>query len=429
MRRTRSASASGFQEVTARVRELYADLRAGKVAPVYLFYGEDHYLREQVARRTIGLLVPPASRATNVTVLPGPTVTAAQVLGRLETGGFHFGEADRRVIWVQDAPFFTAPRSTPPPPGAEPSEAGPSIPPEASEVEALYQRLKQGLWEDVVLLFTVAGKVDKRLRLYRLVERQGVVMEFPALRGEEEVEEFVRLKLRREHKDIEPQALHELMVRTGTSAQALTSEIQKLVTYLGERPTITHQDVVALVAPTAELSVFDLVDAVAEGKTTAALEQLNGLLAQRASPFLILGMLIRQFRLLLQARYALDHNLLAARPWQLDPRSFSQALRRRQGEQRLLERVQAATAEVFPQGDKINLWKQHYYVLWKVFSQAEAFTPEQLTAALKRLLQADLSLKTSYLPPEAVLELLVIDLCQPLEQGTTVDWEELLEGW
>jgi DNA polymerase III delta subunit len=60
--------------------------------------------------------------------------------------------------------------------------------------------------------------------------------------------------------------------------------------------------------------------------------------------------------------------------------------------------------------------------------QAEAFTTPQLCSALERLLQADLSLKTSHLPEEQVLELLVVDLCERIDEGATVDLDELLEN-
>jgi DNA polymerase III delta subunit len=298
----------------------------------------------------------------------------------------------------------------------------------SDRTDALYRRLEQGLLADLTLIFTVAGNVDKRLRLFKLVDKIGVTLELPALKSERDVADFIQLKLSSERVRIDPDALHELTVRVGTDAQVLTNELNKLITYVGERRHIARADVVAVVAPTAELGVFEVVDAVAERQTAAALEHLDGMLAQHAQPFMILGMLMRQFRLLLQARYVLDQNLFGGPLWRQEAFRFNQAVNDATGGSSPLQQAQEATAEIFPQAGRTPLLKQHYFPLWKTLRQAEAFTTPQLCSALERLLQADLSLKTSHLPEEQVLELLVVDLCERIDEGATVDLDELLEN-
>jgi DNA polymerase-3 subunit delta len=437
-----------FQETLRGVRHLYEQIQAGVVAPVYLFYGEEAYLREQVARNVAYRLVPEADRLTNLQLLEGSEVSLESFLRQLQSTGFNFGDTVRQVVWVRRVPWFT-PRG-----GGAMEESGmageieendlperedkaASAPPAVSDsrsqqapgsTEALYRRLEQGLPQDLTLIFTVAGSLDKRLRLFKLIDRIGFTLEFPPLKSDRDVADFVQLKLAGERVRIDPEALHELTLRLGLEAQLLANELNKLVTYVAERRHITRADVVAAVAPTAELSVFELVDAVAERKTAAALEQLDGMLLQHAQPFLILGMLMRQFRLLLQARYLLDRNLLPRSLWQQDAFRFSQALNDTSQGPSPLQQAQEATASCFPQTGRTNLLRQHYFPLWKTLRQAESFTTPQLQAALERLLQADLSLKTSHLPEDQVLELLVVDLCERLDAGATVDWEDLLEG-
>jgi len=425
MKKSTPRSRTSFQDTTRAIRDLYAQIKAGQVAPVYLFYGDEDYFREQVARNVAHLLVPPGDRLTNLDILEGEEVQLNELLGALETTGFNFGETARRVILVRRAPFFS-PKNK----GAETEEKTEAAEESVSRgdpSQTLLRRLERGLLADLTVIFTVAGPVDQRRKLFQFIDRIGVVLEFPALRGEEELGRFVRLKLAGDRVQIDADALHELSVRVGPQAQILTHELSKLVAYLGDRRTITRADVVAVVSPSAELSVFDLVDAVAERKTAAALEQLDGLLAQQVSPFMILALLIRQFRLLLQARYVIEQRVLGGSPWRQDANSLRNALQASPNGVTLLDRALEATASVLPQTSKANLLRQHPYALWKTLRQAEAFTDSDLAGALERLLQADLSLKTSYLSPEQVLELLVIDLCERMAEGATMDLDELLE--
>lgn len=439
----RPAKPVSFQETLQGVRHLYERIQAGVVAPVYLFHGEEAYLREQVARHVAHRLVPEADRLTNLKLLEGSEVSLESFVRQIQATGLHFGDTARQVVWVRRVPWFTL-RG-----GGEREESGMAGEVEGNRLperaamespgdsqsqrtaegtEALCRRLEQGLPQDLTLIITVAGPVDNRLRLFKLIDRIGFTLEFPPLRSDRDVADFVQLKLSGERVRIDPEALHELTLRLGPEARLLANELNKLVTYVAERRHISRADVIAAVAPTAELSVFELVDAVAERKTAAALEQLDGMLLQHAQPFLILGMLIRHFRLLLQARYLLDQNLLSRSLWRQEAFRFSQALNDASLGPSPLQRAQEATASFFPQTGRANLLKQHYYPLWKTLRQAESFTTPQLQAALERLLQADLSLKTSYLPEDQVLELLVVDLCERPDTGATWDWEELLEG-
>lgn len=432
-----------FQETLQGVRHLYERIQAGQVASVYLFHGEEAYLQEQAARQVAYRLVPEADRLTNLKLLEGSEVSLESFLGQIQATGFNFGDTTRQVVWVRRVPWFTLRGGGEREGGGMAGEVEESSLPERASMEwpsdsrsqralegteALCRRLEQGLPQDLTLIITVAGPVDKRLRLFKLIDRIGFTLEFPPLKSDRDVADFVKLKLVGERVGIDPEAIHELTLRLGPEARLLANELNKLVTYVAERQHITRADVIAVVAPTAELSVFELVDAVAERKTAAALEQLDGMLLQHAQPFMILGMLIRHFRLLLQARYLLDQNLLSRSLWRQEAFRFSQALNDSSQGPSPLQRAQEATASFFPQTGRANLLKQHYFPLWKTLRQAESFTTPQLQAALERLLQADLSLKTSHLPEDQVLELLVVDLCERPDTGATLDWEELLEG-
>ncbi|MCC7493025.1 MAG: DNA polymerase III subunit delta [Fimbriimonadaceae bacterium] len=401
------------QQVTWRgarelVRSALEALERGAGQAVYLLAGADDLQRQVTLQGILDRLLPVARRDTGLTVFDGRQTTAGTVAAALESAGFLFDDEPRRVVLVRQAPWFVAGCS--------------------DNAEPLRARLAAGLLDDLTLLLEVPSAIDRRLGLSKQVLTSGVVLEFPALKNEAEVRTFVEEHLAAAGKRLPSEAFGELFSRVGPDAMALSSELDKLICYVDDDDTITLRDVRAMVAPTAELSVFELVDAVAEGQTRAALGQLAGLLGQHAEPLMVARMLQRQFRLLLQARWLLDQDLLPARAIDGNAYDFNRVLLTPSGGSTLLDRWKTAAAEVLPLEGKVSLLTQHYYPLWKTLRVARQLTSAQLEAALERLLQTDLAIKTSHLEPAAELELLVVDLCTRISSGATAEWATWLES-
>lgn len=94
---------------------------------------------------------------------------------------------------------------------------------------------------------------------------------------------------------------------TGTDLRRADNELLKLVTYVDGEREITEDDVALLTPYVAEAGMFEMVDALAEGRGKAALALLYRLLDQQEDVFSIFGMIIRQFRLLLMAKEHLEN--------------------------------------------------------------------------------------------------------------------------
>lgn len=403
-----SRGGADFETTRRRAAEILDDLDQGQVAAIYLLYGEDDFQRQTLVRRIVAKLLPEQQRDTQLTELRGGEVSARRVAGELESSGFNFGDEPRRVVLVRDCPYFRA-------------DGG-------DGVDLLHDRLEAGLLDDVTLIFDVDGAVDRRLRLAKLVLDRGVALEFPALAGEDDVARFLSARLRRAGKSMARAAVAALVERSGTDAQVLCHEVDKLIAYVGELDEITVADVREMVAPTVELSVFELVDAVAERRPSEALERLEGMLAQQAEPFMILAMLIRQFRLLVQARYLLDSGLVEPRLVRMRPFDFNRVITEKGDSGSLLDEWKARTAEILPPDAKQNLLGQHYYPFWKTLNMAQRLSAAVLEAALERLLQCDVALKSSHLDPRQEMELLAADLCTRMAAGATLDLETILEA-
>lgn len=99
----------------------------------------------------------------------------------------------------------------------------------------------------------------------------------------------------------------------GGSFSRAVDEVEKLSLYVGDRPSITEADIHHVASASREHNVFRLVESIAAGEAGAAFAQLRTLFGNTARPDdaanRFLAPLSRQFRLVWQARTALDSKI------------------------------------------------------------------------------------------------------------------------
>ena len=170
---------------------------------------------------------------------------------------------------------------------------------------------------------------------------------------------------------IEPRAAEMLKDMVGVDTRQAGMEIAKLLAYVNWSRPINSQDVEAVCVVTSEQSVFDFVDALANGNGKSAQHLLHRLL-ETEDEFSLWGMVVRQFRLLLQAREILDGR-----------------------------------------GNKDDVARAlgiHPFVAEKATQQAARFTIESLEAIYHQLLNIDERVKTSQVTLDLAMDTLVVEL-------------------
>ena len=223
------------------------------------------------------------------------------------------------------------------------------------------------------LVFLESQSLSDSHRIIRLAQEKkiGYVRKFEQPRGGD-LERWVRTHVEARGGRIAPQAAALLATNVGGDLQALTNEIEKLVLYKGSEATIEAADVVLLSPYAAEETIFELVDALGNRQTARAAELFQEKVHEGADPFYLFSMFIRQFRLLIQARYLLDRGERAA-----------------------------GIAEQM---------KQRPFVADKLARQARNFTLPQLEQIYRRLLEIDVDAKTGKADLLTSLYLLVAGL-------------------
>jgi len=158
---------------------------------------------------------------------------------------------------------------------------------------------------------------------------------------------------------------------TGNDTRYTQQEIVKLLTYVDGARAVEPADVELLTAPGGQVNVFEMVDALGEGNADRALRLLRGLLDE-TDTYSLFGMMVRQFRLLLQAREVLDEG----------------------------GSVDTLTHELSVPN----------FVARKLAGQAGRFSLARLCQVYHRLLELDEGTKLSQWSPELALELFVAEM-------------------
>jgi DNA polymerase-3 subunit delta len=170
---------------------------------------------------------------------------------------------------------------------------------------------------------------------------------------------------------IEPDAAVRLSEMVGEDTRIAAQELTKLLTYVNFARPVTLLDVDRVSIVSAQGSVFELVDALGQGDGKKAQHVLHQLLEEEES-FELWGMVIRQFRLLLQAREMLD-----------------------------------ASASIPEVQKALGL---HEFVAQKVTNQAKRFSLSGLESIYHRLLEIDEGAKTSQVPLDLALDTFIVEI-------------------
>jgi DNA polymerase-3 subunit delta len=188
-----------------------------------------------------------------------------------------------------------------------------------------------------------------------------------------EMPHWVESEARKQGGRIDPDAAARLSEMVGEDTRIAAQELTKLLTYVNFERSIRLLDVEKVSIFSAQASIFELVDALGQNDGRKAQHVLHQMLEDEEA-FELWGMVIRQFRLLLQAREMLD-------------------------ERATVPEIQKALG-------------LHEFVAQKVCNQAGRFSMAALESIYHKLLEIDAAAKKSRVPLDLALDTLIVELSQ-----------------
>jgi len=301
--------------------------------------------------------------------------------------------------------------------------------------ESLAGAVENGFPENHFLIITTDA-VDKRRRLFKIIREKGVVIDCAVPKGDRkadktEQEAVLRAQLKSvldaNQKSMAPAAYAQMVEMTGFDLRTFSNGLVKLVDYVGQRETITVQDVETLLKRTKLDPVYSFTNALTDGDADGAFFYLHSLIAGGFHPLQILSALANHLRKLLVIRGFIDHSdggsFRGAMPFSLfrsqvmpQVKVYDEALKERiQSWQKDLEENPAVTKgkkkAKKPSTDLLIAPNpQNAYPVYKLFQKADRFSGEALFKALERVSEADLMLKGSGQKPDIILDRLLIKL-------------------
>jgi DNA polymerase-3 subunit delta len=280
--------------------------------------------------------------------------------------------------------------------------------------EALMEELINATFpEGTVLLFS-APSVDKKKKIFKAIDKRGRVLEC-AIRQEKYgtgldrdfFEQRVQETLREAGKDISPAALNKMYGRSGSEMRRLQSELEKLVGYVGTRPSITEDDVDALFSDFHQAAFFELNNILRTGDLTKCLPALHENLKIVAHPLQTLGSIATEFRRLMVARELLFTVFKSTWKPRMQYNGFVS----------VAKQVRDENPELMGKG-KFKLLSMKDYPLFLYLRDAQKFPMNKLMAIMEKVLEVDVKLKSTRLgsrSPETLLEDLVFTICEPAQ--------------
>jgi len=181
-----------------------------------------------------------------------------------------------------------------------------------SELAAYLQKFSGS--EETIIIFTdedLDGK-NKSLKadakkLFTFLGKQKYVQEFKLLSGLQLLN-FIKKEAQNYKKEISTAAASTLINLTGGDLWQVASEIKKLSFHAADK-TISENEVKEMVTGSYSEDIFALSDALSTRNKTLALKLLEEQYAAGLSDEYLIAMLIRQFKILLQIREALDNKI------------------------------------------------------------------------------------------------------------------------
>lgn len=253
------------------MKSLNEDLKTGQFNQIYLFYGEEAYLKRYYKERFVKAMVSEGD-TMNYSYFEGKNTNPKAVIDLAETLPFF---AERRLIVLENTGFL--------------KNASPELVEYIKEIP-----------ETTSVIF-IEEELDKRGKLYKAIKDKGRIVELKR-QDDQTLMKWILGFVKREDKQISEATIRYFLGKVGNDMENIQRELEKLFCYCMHRTDITVADIDAICTTQIENHIFDMVDAVANKEQKKALDYYYDLLALKEPPMRILYLLTRQFRILMEVK-------------------------------------------------------------------------------------------------------------------------------
>ncbi len=264
-------------------QEFEISLKKGTVPTICFLYGEEQFLVERAVNMLLDRAVDPTLKDFNFNLFYGNESKGVDIVDAAQTLPMF---AERRAVLVKRA--------------------------EQLKAEALEMMLPYILNPSPGTCLLLTGtKIDQRKKFFLEFKKHGVLVEYKRF-YDNKLSGFIQSESVAQGKPIETAAAELLSALIGNNLQELSSQIQKLVVYVGTKSRITVDDVRTMASSSKAFTAFELAKFLGLRDVQNSIRSLDALFLNGEEAPMMIGALTRHFRQLWRVRELLDKKMQPA---------------------------------------------------------------------------------------------------------------------
>ena len=193
------------------MKKILEDIKTNTYERFYLFYGEEKYMISQMKNQLKKALVS-EDDTMNYSYFEGKRSDAIEIIELAKTLPFF---SDHRFLILDETGLGKKSDDT------------------------FIEGLKEASDTSVVLF--IEDSVDKRSKIYKFLSKEGHAVCFESA-GDKELSRWLASLLKKEGKQMSSATMRSFLYRCGSDMYTLKNELEKLISYVGEREEITIRD-------------------------------------------------------------------------------------------------------------------------------------------------------------------------------------------
>ena len=329
---------------------LKKQLKEGKLSPLYLFYGEEEYLRETYVQRITEQIPDGGFPEFNHIKLTGGDIPFTEYDEAWESFPMM---TDKRLIHIRNSGIFKSR-------GKDKENAA-----APEEIRNFWEEKFKHIADDTVVIFDEVS-ADKNNALYKAASKAGQAVEFKYL-SEADLTTWVIKQCLDSKVKISKDNAYYLVTRCDSGLRNLNNELGKLFDFC--RGEILRSDIDRVVSKSLQMEVFELTNAIIDGDTAQAMTVL------------------RSIRMVADSAFNLFYLMLSS-----------------------LERLlRVKLMEGAPQQEIFSALGINYYIGRKYIESARGFSAESLKWMMKRIAEMDLAIKEGRIDEWNALEQYIME--------------------
>ncbi len=339
--------------------KLLSEVQAKQIDKLYLLYGEELYLIEEIVERIKEALITSDFESLNYFQLEGKDLTLEKLVDACETLPFM---AEKKLITIKNFEAFHSKKRV-------------LTENEEEQLMAYFNQIP----DTTCLVFYGNETVDNRKKLIKAFGKAGKLIKFERLK-ENELNKWISDFVTAQGKKIEPREISYLINHLdyfGKNASQrlmdIVNEIKKVIAFMGEAERIktAHIDKVSIFK--YQNDIFKLLDSIGQKNLSEAMIRLDDLLAEGEALIRLMVTLSNQVKHILATKLLLEEGY--------SPKMIAA---------------------------KIGI---HPFTASKCAVQSKGYTVKRLKELLNLFLEMDYQIKSGKINDRVAMELLLAEMC------------------